>query len=68
MKKATKEMTREFWDSMTTKQFDSYLEERRAIKPYLERFAREGGYQSGVPFEEWCKVEMRNDRLKELGI
>lgn len=61
-------MTREWWEKMDNKEFDSYLEERRKVKPYLVRYAKEGGYQSGIPFEEWLIVEMRNDKLKEIGL
>ncbi len=66
--KTNKEMTREFWDKMTTTQFEEYLDERRALKPYLDRFVKEVGYSAGIQYEDWLKVELRNDKLKELGI
>ena len=68
-------MTREIMDKMTDKEFDAYLEERRKIKPYLERYARENMnnknnefYMSPDGFERWLKIEMREEKLKELGL
>ena len=61
-------ITKETLDNMADDEFDIYLEERRKTKPYLDRYVKENGYASGVSFEDWLKVELRDAKLKQLGI
>jgi hypothetical protein len=43
------------------------LKERQRLKPYLDRFYRSHLWKE-YEYEEWLKIELRNDRLKELGL
>ena len=43
------------------------LKERQRLKPYLDRFYRSHLWKE-YEYEEWLKIELRNDRLKSIGI
>lgn len=62
-------------NDMSDEEFDKYLEDRKKVKPYLERYARENMnnknnefFMTTGGFERWMKIEIREEKLKELGI
>ena len=58
-------ITEETLESMADDEFDIYLEERKRLKPHLDRYYLEDHWKT-IPYEEWLKIELRDDKLKEL--
>jgi hypothetical protein len=61
-------MTQEIMDKMTDKEFDEYLLSIRGRKQYVDRYYLERHNETGIEFEEWMKMEIRQEKLNTLGI
>jgi len=55
-------------DKMTDKEFDEYLLSIRGRKQYVDRYYLERHNETGIEFEEWMKMEIRQEKLNTLGI
>lgn len=55
-------------ENMTDEEFDDYLIQIRWRKKYVNRYYIEKHYETGIDFEQWMKIEIRQEKLNTLGI
>lgn len=55
-------------EKMTDKEFDEYLLSIRGRKQYVDIYYIERHNETGIEFEEWMKMEIRQEKLNTLGI
>lgn len=56
------------YEDMTEGEFEEYLEAIRFRKKYADRYYMESLFDSGIPFEEWMKAEIRKEKIEQLGL
>ena len=61
-------ITGETIEKMNDEEFDQYLLSIRGRKKYVNRYYLEKHNETGIDFEEWMKMEIRHEKLKELGL
>ena len=61
-------ITGETIEKMNDEEFDQYLLSIRGRKKYVNRYYLEKHNETGIDFEEWMKMEIRQEKLNTLGI